>query len=99
MLEIRHFSKTYTGGKKAVEDLNLTVEAGSIYGFIGHKFFGCFFTSYSTKNSKRISKTRIIRFAYGSCFKKAPVLVEKCIFYGRFHRIIVEIVTLTDNCA
>ena len=35
MLEIRHFSKTYAGGKRAVDDLSLTVEAGSIYGFIG----------------------------------------------------------------
>ena len=40
MLEIRHFSKTYAGGKKAVEDLNLPVEAGSIYGFIGHNGAG-----------------------------------------------------------
>ena len=40
MLEIRHFSKTYTDGKRAVEDLNLTVDAGSIYGFIGHNGAG-----------------------------------------------------------
>ena len=40
MLEIRHFSKTYSGGKRAVDDLNLTVEAGSIYGFIGHNGAG-----------------------------------------------------------
>ena len=36
MLRIEHFSKRYQGGKKAVDDLNLFVEAGDIYGFIGH---------------------------------------------------------------
>ncbi len=35
MLEIRHFSKSYKGGKKAVEDLSLTIQAGDICGFIG----------------------------------------------------------------
>ena len=36
MLEIRNFTKTYKGGKRAVSGLNLHVEAGDIYGFIGH---------------------------------------------------------------
>ena len=40
MLEIRNFSKTYKGGKRAVSDLNLHVEAGDIYGFIGHNGAG-----------------------------------------------------------
>ena len=40
MLEIRHFSKTYADGKRAVNDLSLTVGAGSIYGFIGHNGAG-----------------------------------------------------------
>lgn len=40
MLEIRHFSKTYSSGKRAVDDLSLTVETGSIYGFIGHNGAG-----------------------------------------------------------
>ena len=35
MLEIRNFSKTYRGGKRAVDDLSLRVEPGSIVGFIG----------------------------------------------------------------
>lgn len=35
MLEIRNFSKTYKGGKRAVSDLSLRVEPGSIVGFIG----------------------------------------------------------------
>ena len=40
MLNISHFSKTYPGGKRAVEDLSLTVPAGHIVGFIGHNGAG-----------------------------------------------------------
>lgn len=36
MLRIEHYSKTYPGGKKAVDDLTLHVRPGEIYGFIGH---------------------------------------------------------------
>lgn len=40
MLEIRNLSKSYKGGKKAVLDLSLTIEAGDIYGFIGQNGAG-----------------------------------------------------------
>lgn len=40
MLSIQNFSKTYKGGKKAVTDLSLEIEAGDIYGFIGHNGAG-----------------------------------------------------------
>lgn len=40
MLEIVNFSKVYKGGKKAVDNLNLRVEKGDIYGFIGHNGAG-----------------------------------------------------------
>ena len=40
MLTISHFSKTYAGSKKAVDDLSLTVAAGDLYGFIGHNGAG-----------------------------------------------------------
>lgn len=40
MLEIRNFSKTYKNGKKAVDNLTLTVSPGDIYGFIGHNGAG-----------------------------------------------------------
>ena len=35
MLEISNFSKVYSNGHVAVDNLNLTVEAGDIYAFIG----------------------------------------------------------------
>ncbi len=40
MLEIKNLTKTYKGGKTAVDDLSLTVRAGDIYGFIGHNGAG-----------------------------------------------------------
>ena len=40
MLEICHYSKTYGTGKKAVEDVSLSVMPGDIYGCIGHNGAG-----------------------------------------------------------
>lgn len=40
MLEIKNLTKTYKGGKKAVSNLNISVKAGDIYGFIGHNGAG-----------------------------------------------------------
>ena len=40
MLEIKHYSKSYGKGKKAADDVSLTVESGDIYGFIGHNGAG-----------------------------------------------------------
>ncbi len=40
VLEIRNFTKVYGGTKKAVDGLTLDVEAGDIYGFIGHNGAG-----------------------------------------------------------
>ena len=40
MLTISHYTKTYPGGKTAVQDLNLHVPAGEICGFIGHNGAG-----------------------------------------------------------
>lgn len=39
MLKIEHLTKTY-GEKKAVDDLNLHIKHGEIYGFIGHNGAG-----------------------------------------------------------
>ena len=40
MLDIRHYSKSYSEGKKAADDVSLTVMPGDIYGFIGHNGAG-----------------------------------------------------------
>ena len=40
MLDIRHYSKSYGGDKKAADNVTLCVESGDIYGFIGHNGAG-----------------------------------------------------------
>lgn len=40
VLEIKNFTKVYGGTKVAVDNLSLDVEAGDIYGFIGHNGAG-----------------------------------------------------------
>ena len=40
MLEIKNFSKAYSKGKKAVDNISLTVNGGEIFGFIGHNGAG-----------------------------------------------------------
>ncbi len=40
MLSIKNFSKSYKNDKKAVDNLNLEVNQGDIYGFIGHNGAG-----------------------------------------------------------
>lgn len=40
VLEIKNYSKVYSGNKKAVDSLNLSVKAGEIHAFIGHNGAG-----------------------------------------------------------
>ena len=40
VLEIKNFSKSYTSDKRAASDVNITVEARDIFGFIGHNGAG-----------------------------------------------------------
>lgn len=40
MLEIRNLTKTYRGGKPAVDGLRIKVESGDLFGFIGHNGAG-----------------------------------------------------------
>ncbi len=40
VLEIKNYSKTYNGTKKAADDISITVESGDIYGCIGHNGAG-----------------------------------------------------------
>ena len=35
MIEIKNVSKSYVKGKKSVEDLNLEIKNGEIFGFLG----------------------------------------------------------------
>lgn len=69
MLEIRHLTKKYKGGKAAVSDLNLTIETGDIYGFIGHNGAG------KTTTIKAI--VGIINFDEGEIFIDGHSIIEE----------------------
>ncbi|MBJ8106606.1 MULTISPECIES: ABC transporter ATP-binding protein [Bacillus cereus group] len=79
MLEIINFSKTYKGGKKAVDHLNITVKAGDIFGFIGHNGAG--------KSTTIKSLVGVIDFEEGEIFvdghsvKKDPIACKKVMAY------------------
>jgi len=40
MLEIKNYTKTYGSGKKACDNVSLSVDSGDIFGFIGHNGAG-----------------------------------------------------------
>jgi ABC-2 type transport system ATP-binding protein len=62
MLEFRGFSKSYAAKARAVDGLTLKVEAGEIYGFIGHNGAG---------------KTTAIRSAVGVLdFEEGDILID-----------------------
>ena len=67
ILEIKNFSKTYKGNKKAVDNLCITVEAGDIYGFIGHNGAGKSTTIKSVVGVLEFTegKTTILRILAG----------------------------------
>lgn len=79
MLEIINFSKTYKGGKKAVDHLNITVKAGDIFGFIGHNGAG--------KSTTIKSLVGVIDFEEGEIFvdghsvKKDPIACKRVMAY------------------
>ena len=79
MLGIINFSKTYKGGKKAVDQLNITVQAGDIFGFIGHNGAG--------KSTTIKSLVGVIDFEEGEIFvdghsvKKDPIACKKVMAY------------------
>ncbi|MBJ8004560.1 MULTISPECIES: ABC transporter ATP-binding protein [Bacillus cereus group] len=79
MLEIINFSKTYKGGKKAVDHLNITVQPGDIFGFIGHNGAG--------KSTTIKSLVGVIDFEEGEIFvdghsvKKDPIACKKVMAY------------------
>ncbi len=79
MLKFCDFSKTYKGGKRAVDHLTLHVEAGDLYGFIGHNGAG--------KTTSLKAACGILDFSEGDVViggvsvKKDPMAVKKMIAY------------------
>lgn len=78
MLEIQHLTKTY-GNKKAVDDLSLTINAGEIYGFIGHNGAGKTTTLKSVVGILKFDSGEIT--VNGVSVKDDPVAVKRKIAY------------------
>lgn len=79
ILDIRNFSKTYSGGKKAVDHLCLTVQAGDIYGFIGHNGAGKTTTIRATVGVMDFEDGEIL--IDGHSIKKESVLCKSITAY------------------
>ena len=79
VLEIKHFYKTYKNGKKAVEDLNLSVQPGEIYGFIGQNGAGKTTTIRAVTGVMEFDKGEIL--IDGHSVKKEPVLCKSVTAY------------------
>lgn len=78
MLEIKNLTKEY-GEFKAVDDLSLTIEAGEIYGFIGHNGAGKTTTLKSIMGILPFEKGEIIIDGYS--IKKEPFMCKERMSY------------------
>lgn len=79
MLTISNFSKTYKGGKKAVDNINLNVEAGDIFGFIGHNGAGKSTTIKSLVGILDYEEGEILIDGYS--MKEEPLLCKQALAY------------------
>lgn len=79
MLRITNLSKTYHGGKKAVDGLSLEVKAGDIFGFIGHNGAGKTTTIKAMTGVLDYEAGEIL--INGTDLKKEPVLCKSMIAY------------------
>ncbi len=79
MLQINHFSKTYKGNTKAVDDLTLTIAPGDIYGFIGHNGAGKSTTIRAVVGVLDFEEGDIL--IDGHSVKKEPLLCKKITAY------------------
>ena len=79
MLEIRHYSKSYGGGKKAADDVSLCVESGDICGFIGHNGAGKSTTIRAVVGVLDFSEGEI--FIDGHSVKEEPIECKRVTAY------------------
>ena len=78
MLKINHLTKTY-GEKKAVDDLNLHINPGEIYGFIGHNGAGKTTTLKSVVGILQFDEGEIL--INGKSVRTAPLDCKRDIAY------------------
>lgn len=79
MLEIKNYSKKYDNGKVAVSNLNINVEAGDLYAFIGHNGAGKSTTIKSIVGILPFEEGDIL--IDGISIKDDPLIVKKMIAY------------------
>lgn len=78
MLQIQHLTKVY-GDKKAVDDLNLHIRPGEIYGFIGHNGAGKTTTLKSVAGILQFDEGEIL--IDGKSIQKQPIACKKEMAY------------------
>ena len=78
MLKIDHLTKTY-GEKKAVDDLNLHIKPGEIYGFIGHNGAGKTTTLKSVAGILQFDQGEIL--IDGKSIRTDPIACKREIAY------------------
>ena len=79
MLEIKNFSKIYPNGKVGAENVNITVEKGDIFAFIGHNGAGKTTTIKSIVGISNITSGDII--IDGISIKDKPIQCKKILAY------------------
>jgi ABC-2 type transport system ATP-binding protein len=79
MLEIKNVSKSYDGKKKAIDQINLNIQPGEIYGFIGHNGAGKTTLLKSIAGILSFDEGEI--FIHGYSIKKQPLEAKKLMAY------------------
>lgn len=79
MLSIKNYSKTYSNGKKAVDNISLEVEKGDLFAFIGHNGAGKSTTIKSVAGILPFDEGEI--YVNGMSIKDNPVECKKIIAY------------------
>lgn len=79
MLEIKNVSKSYDGVKNACDQINLTIESGDLYGFVGHNGAGKTTLLKSIAGILSFDEGEIL--VNGKSIKTEPMEVKKDIAY------------------
>lgn len=94
ILEIRHFSKSYSKSKRAVDDLSLDVCAGDIYGFIGQNGAGKTTTLRAVTGIMEFSEGDIL--ICGKSVRKNPIFCKSVTAYIPDNPDLYEFLTGTQ---
>ena len=91
MLKIKGLEKTYPGGKKAVDNIDLEITKGEIFGFIGHNGAGKTTTIKSIVGILPFEKGEIL--VDGKDITKNPIECKKVMAYIPDNPDLYELLT------